>query len=91
MIDFPENMDIINTREAGTVLLSVRTNQSAGPQRRLGAADWAIRFYEKHGFRLVTMEEKDRLLGKYWSIPERQTETSIVLADKKWFKREQSR
>ncbi len=42
---------------------------------------WAIRFYEKHGFRLVTREEKDRLLKKYWSIPERQVETSVVLAD----------
>lgn len=50
------------------------------------AAVWAIRFYEKHGFRLVSLEEKNRLLRKYWSIPERQTETSIVLADKKWFK-----
>jgi len=42
---------------------------------------WAIRFYEKHGFRLVTKEEKDRLLKKYWSIPEHQIETSVVLAD----------
>ena len=47
-------------------------------------AVWAIRFYEKHGFRLVTLEEKDRLLRKYWSIPERQIETSVVLADQKW-------
>jgi len=46
------------------------------------AATWAIRFYEKHGFKLVTPEEKDRLLRKYWSIPERQTETSVVLADR---------
>jgi N-acetylglutamate synthase-like GNAT family acetyltransferase len=45
----------------------------------------AIRFYEKHGFRLVSQEEKDRLLRKYWSIPERQIETSVVLADRKWF------
>lgn len=44
------------------------------------AADWAIRFYEKHGFRLVSLEEKDKLLRKYWSIPERQIETSVVLA-----------
>ncbi len=49
------------------------------------AATWAIRFYEKHGFRLVTWEEKERLLRKYWSIPNRQTETSVVLADRKWF------
>ena len=50
------------------------------------AAVWAVRFYEKHGFRLVTADEKDRLLRKYWSIPKRQTETSVVLADKKWWK-----
>ena len=45
------------------------------------AATWAIRFYEKYGFRLVTPEEKDRLLKKFWSIPERQIETSVVLAE----------
>ena len=48
-------------------------------------AVWAIRFYEKHGFRLVSPEEKERLLKKYWSIPERQVETSVVLADQTWF------
>ena len=48
-------------------------------------AVWAIRFYEKYGFQLVTPEEKNRLLKKYWSIPERQVETSVVLADQKWF------
>src|SRR6202040_3589355 len=45
---------------------------------------WAIRFYERHGFQLVGSEEKDRLLEKYWSIPERQAETSVVLADARW-------
>ena len=49
------------------------------------AATWAIKFYEKHGFRLVTPEEKNRLLKKYWSIPERQVETSVVLGDGRWF------
>ncbi len=49
------------------------------------AADWAIRFYEKHGFRRVSNTEKDRLLEKYWSIPKRQVETSVVLADRTWF------
>ena len=44
-------------------------------------ADWAVRFYERHGFRLVTEEEKNRLLRKYWSIPQRQVETSVVLAE----------
>jgi GNAT superfamily N-acetyltransferase len=46
-------------------------------------AAWAIRFYEEHGFRLVSSQEKDRLLKTYWSIPERQIETSVVLTDKK--------
>ncbi|MDP2044738.1 MAG: GNAT family N-acetyltransferase [Deltaproteobacteria bacterium] len=48
------------------------------------AAWWAIRFYEKHGFRLVTQEEKDKLLRTYWTISPRQVETSVVLADPKW-------
>src|SRR5579859_5388935 len=47
-------------------------------------ATWAIRFYQKRGFRLVTPEEKERLLRKYWSIPTRQIETSVALADAKW-------
>jgi hypothetical protein len=45
-------------------------------------ATWAIRFYQKHGFQLVCELEKDRLLRKYWAIPERQIETSVVLAAK---------
>jgi len=47
-------------------------------------AVWAIRFYEKHGFRVVTPEQKDRLLTRYWKVPERQVETSVVLADATW-------
>ena len=43
------------------------------------AAWWAIRFYEKNGFVLVSREESNRLLRKYWNIPERQVETSVVL------------
>ncbi len=45
---------------------------------------WAIRFYEKHGFRLVSRKEKDRLLKKYWSVSKLQIENSVVLADQKW-------
>jgi len=52
-------------------------------------ASWAILFYEKQGFRLVSSEEKDRLLRNYWSIPERQIETSVVLADRNWRNRRQ--
>jgi GNAT superfamily N-acetyltransferase len=43
------------------------------------SATWAIRFYEKHGFKLVPPEERDKLLRTYWNIPEKQIETSIVL------------
>jgi GNAT superfamily N-acetyltransferase len=43
------------------------------------SAWWAVAFYERHGFTLVTPAEKDRLLRRYWSIPERQVETSVVL------------
>jgi GNAT superfamily N-acetyltransferase len=42
-------------------------------------ASWAIGFYERNGFELVSREEKDRLLREYWSIPDRQVETSVVL------------
>jgi GNAT superfamily N-acetyltransferase len=44
-------------------------------------AAWAIGFYEKHGYRVVDPVEKDRLLKKYWNIPDRQVETSVVLAE----------
>jgi N-acetylglutamate synthase-like GNAT family acetyltransferase len=51
------------------------------------AATWAISFYQKHGFTLVDEETKNKLLKKYWTIPDRQIETSVVLADKKWIAR----
>lgn len=43
------------------------------------AATWAIAFYQKHGFRMLSSEESKQLLKKYWSIPDRQIETSVVL------------
>jgi len=74
-------------RGIGSKLLSHLQRQTIRPVLIGTWADalWAVRFYEKHGFRLVTKEEKDRLLRKYWSISERQIETSVVLADQKWF------
>ncbi len=48
-------------------------------------AVWAVRFYERHGFKVVSTQEKERLLRKYWSVPGRQIETSVVLADQAWF------
>lgn len=48
------------------------------------SAEWAIRFYVKNGFRLVSPSEKNKLLSIYWNVPERQIETSVVLCDRKW-------
>jgi N-acetylglutamate synthase and related acetyltransferases len=47
-------------------------------------ATWAVAFYKKNGYRLVSIDEKNHLLKKYWTIPERQIETSVVLAGMKW-------
>ena len=47
-------------------------------------AKWAIEFYQKHGFHLLPAEEKNNLLRKYWTIPLRQIETSVVLAGPDW-------
>jgi GNAT superfamily N-acetyltransferase len=47
-------------------------------------AEWAIRFYEKHGFKLVNKEQKNWLLREYWSIPQRQVEPSVVLVDEQY-------
>jgi GNAT superfamily N-acetyltransferase len=44
------------------------------------AAEWAIRFYERHGFSLVPPERTAELLNAYWEIPDRQIETSVVLS-----------
>ena len=43
------------------------------------AAEWAIRFYRHHGFALVPQEQIPALLRRYWSVPDRQIETSVVL------------
>lgn len=48
------------------------------------AASWAIEFYQRNGFAVVGNDDKDRLLRTYWSIPARQIETSVVLANGRW-------
>jgi GNAT superfamily N-acetyltransferase len=56
---------------------------STSPRMLVGtwaAAEWAIRFYERHGFELLPRDEGAELLRRYWTIPERQIETSVVLA-----------
>ena len=48
-------------------------------------AVWAVSFFEGRGFQVVSTQEKERLLRKYWNVPDRQIETSVVLADQSWF------
>ena len=48
------------------------------------AATWAIRFYQKNGFALLSNDEKNRVLKIYWTVPDRQIEESVVLADHRW-------
>ena len=50
-------------------------------------AKWAIDFYVRNGYAVVSPADKERLLRKYWSIPARQVETSVVLADRRWMQR----
>jgi N-acetylglutamate synthase-like GNAT family acetyltransferase len=52
-------------------------------------ASWAIDFYRRNGFTLLPESAKDSLLRRYWSIPDRQIETSVVLADKRWMDAQQ--
>ena len=66
----------------GSALLGHLTGSS---RRRMlvgtwAAAEWAIRFYQRHGFELVPPKRKRPLLQTYWTVPERQIETSVVLA-----------
>jgi GNAT superfamily N-acetyltransferase len=74
-------------RGIGTHLLSHLRELAKGPVL-IGTwadADWAIRFYVKYGFQIVCAQEKDRLIRQYWIVTERQIETSVVLADPKWW------
>ena len=77
----------IQNRGVGGALLSHLMTQTRHPMLVGTWADAvrAIRFYEKHGFRLVSSEVKDQLLRIYWSVPDRQIETSVVLASRDWF------
>jgi GNAT superfamily N-acetyltransferase len=67
----------------GRKLLDELSSQTAKPILIGTWADsfWAINFYKKNGFKLTTPQEKEILLRKYWNIPERQVETSVVLSN----------
>jgi N-acetylglutamate synthase-like GNAT family acetyltransferase len=70
----------------GARLLSYLRELARGPVLigTWAEAGWAIRFYEKHGFHVVDAQQKERLLRRYWTIGDRQVETSVVLADAAW-------
>ncbi len=72
------------TRRSGIGAALLRHVEALTPKPILigtwAAADWAIRFYVKHGYRQVGAEEKNALLARYWRVPARQVETSVVLA-----------
>lgn len=73
-------------RGIGGMLLS-HLRKLAGNPLLIGTwadAKWAIEFYEKHGFELVSPQHKEYLLAKYWKISQRQAETSVVLASPEW-------
>jgi GNAT superfamily N-acetyltransferase len=70
-------------RGVGGALLQYLRSASTRPMLvgTWAAAEWAIRFYQRHGFVLVSPERKSALLKTYWNIPDRQIETSVVLAN----------
>jgi GNAT superfamily N-acetyltransferase len=73
-------------RGVGGALLRQLREQSARPMLvgTWAAATWAIDFYRRHGFELMSSERSAALLRTYWTIPDRQIETSVVLADPRW-------
>ena len=70
-------------RGFGTALLGHLRGLTSRPMLigTWAAADWAVRFYQRHGFELVPPERKTALLRTYWTVPNRQIETSLVLAN----------
>lgn len=71
----------VQGRGIGTALLNALAAQAPGPLfvGTWATAEWAIRFYSRHGFRLVSQGERDRLLQTYWTVPSHQRECSVVL------------
>ncbi len=92
-----DKVDVVLIRHA--YVKTVRRNQGIGTKllRHLESmtnkpiligtwtdATWAIRFYEKHSYRRLSREDTERLLRQYWSVPDRQIATSVVLANAAW-------
>jgi GNAT superfamily N-acetyltransferase len=84
-VDLIRHAYVLPSSQGGGVGSALLDRLAGSASRRVlvgtwAAADWAIRFYRRHGFELVTPEQKNELLRRYWSIPERQIDTSVVLA-----------
>jgi GNAT superfamily N-acetyltransferase len=84
-IDLIRHAYVSPARQGHGVGSALLERLAASTSRRMlvgtwAAADWAIRFYRRSGFELVSPERKDALLREHWTIPERQIETSVVLA-----------
>ena len=78
-----------NSIRRGKRNCSCHLRRSSGKPILIGtwkAATWAIAFYEKHGFTVVSDAEARRLLKQYWNVPERQVETSVVLVDDRFLR-----
>ena len=81
----------VQRKGVGTKLLRHVTGLASKPilVGTWARASWAIEFCRRHGFTVVSNREKDTLLRRYWSIPARQIETSVVLADGSWMEAQQ--
>ena len=93
VIGYQEIKDVVLIRHAytlttnqgkgtGSALLEFLLNKNQNSRLLIGtwkSAKWAIRFYEKFGFVLHAKDESDLLLKKYWNIPSKQIENSVVL------------
>ena len=84
-VDLIRHAYVVPGRQRGGVGSALLDHLTALSTQRMlvgtwAAAEWAIRFYRHHGFELVTPEQKTALLRNYWTIPDRQIDTSVVLA-----------
>jgi N-acetylglutamate synthase-like GNAT family acetyltransferase len=83
-VDLIRHAYVAPGRQRGGVGGALLEHLVSGARRRIlvgtwAAAEWAIAFYRRHGFELVGRERTAELLRAYWTIPDRQIETSVVL------------
>ncbi len=84
-VDLIRHAYVSPSRQRGGIGGALLEHVSNAATRRIlvgtwAAADWAINFYRRHGFELLSRERATELLRTYWTIPDRQIETSVVLA-----------